>query len=186
MPLIKNRNTIRISSSDWINGFLINKIVPGENVAVDLESNGTYGEQLVISANKSQGRKAIVLTSDDVVGPDVYLVIVDASKNPVVVTLPVAHDYLGQLSIVCADASNGITLVPNASTKNVIFDESNIKFNAKGDAVVLVSDRGRSEELAKNNLADDEEPDENVNLPHDILYPGTWYAVGRYVSQWYA
>lgn len=185
MPLIRNRNTFRISPSDWINGFLITKIVPGENVAVDIEPNGAYGEQLVISANKSQGRKAIILTSDGVVGPDVYLVVVDASHNPVVVTLPVAHDYLGQLSIVCADASNGITLIPNASTKNVIFDDSNIKFNAKGDAVVLVSDRGRSE-VAKNKLADDEEPDEDVDPPHDILYPGTWYAVGRYVPQWYA
>lgn len=187
MPLIKNRNTLRISASDWINGFLVTKIVAGENVAVDVEPNGGFGEQLVISANKSQGRRAIVLTADGVVESDVYLVVVDASKNPVNVTLPVADDYLGQLSIVCADPSHGIQIVPNASTLNVIFDSSNIKFNARGDAIVLISDRGQSAPATVNyDLPDDEEPDDPVDPPVDLQYPGTWYAVGRYVSQWYA
>lgn len=188
MPLIKSRNTLRISPSDWINGFLITKIRAGENVAVDVEPNGAYGEQLVISANKSQGRRAIVLTADGVVEPDVFLVVVDARNNPVSVTLPVAHDYLGQLSIVCADASHGITLCPNASTQNVIFDTSSIKFNAKGDSIVLVSDRGQSAPCPSNcdTLPDGEEPDDPADAPVDLTYPGTWYAVGRYVASWYA
>ena len=188
MALIKNRNTLRISPHDWINGFLVTKIVAGENVSIDVERHGGYGEQIVISANKSQGRRAIALSADGVVDPDVYLVVVDASQNPVNVTLPVAHDYLGQLAIVCADPSHGIQLLPNASTQNVIFYTSSIKFNAKGDAVVLVSDRGQSEPCPANcdTLPDDEEPDDPIDAPVDLTYPGTWYAVGRYVSQWYA
>jgi len=61
---------------------------------------------------------------------------------------------------VCADPSHGIEFVPNGSTANEIFDVSNVAFHAKGDALTLISDRGRS--------------------------PGTWYVIGRYAAAWYA
>lgn len=189
MPLIRNRNTLRISATDWVNGYLIRKIKPGENVSVDIEVNAEWGEQIIISANKTQGRRVMMVNGDAIIEPDVYLVVVDASQNHVTLTLPVAHDYLGQLSIVCADPSYGIEFITNGSTQNVIFDTSNMSFNAKGDAITLVSDRGQSdpvppEEDDVESLSDDEE-DEKVEAPV-LLKPGTWYVVSRYSAQWYA
>lgn len=177
----KQNNTLRISSTDWINGYLTTKIKAGENVSVDVEKNSDFGQQLVISANKSQGRRVLKLDVDGVVDSDVYLVLVDASKNLVKVTLPVAHDYLGQLSIVCVDPTHGIELVSNLSTQNVIFDTSSIAFHAKGDSITLVSDRGQSIPVEENLVEE-----ENVSAPTDGLFPGTWYVVGRYAAQWYA
>lgn len=197
MPLIRNRNTLRISATDWVNGYLIKKIKSGENVSIDFESDADWGEQIVISANKTQGRRVQMVNSDTIIEPDVYLVVVDASQNHVTITLPVAHDYLGQLSVVCADPSCGIDFIPNGSTQNVIFDVSNIGFNAKGDAIVLVSDRGQSEKPApedddeslgnkdKDRDGDGDEEDEKVEAPV-LLAPGTWYVVSKYAAQWYA
>lgn len=186
MSLIRSRNTIRISNTDWINGYIVSKIKAGENVTLDVEQHSSFGEQIVISANKTQGRNAIILNSDGVVDPNTYLVLVDASKNPVKVILPVAHDYLGQLSIVCMDASCGIELIPNASTQNVIFDSSNIHFNAKGDSITLISDRGQSAPLPPSVMEDDQPDDLSVQCPVNLMYPGTWYVIGRYTAQWYA
>lgn len=185
MGLFKSRHVLRISPTDWQDNYICNKIAPGENVNIELE-DGPHGEQLVISANKSQGRKVRVLTESGVVNSDEYLVLVDASKNHVAVTLPPTHDYLGQLHIVCVDPSNGIELIPNGSTSNVIFDVSNVTFNAKGDAITLVSDRGKS-----LPPVDPDDPSDAVlaALTVDIietLTPGTWYVVGRYAALWYA
>jgi len=186
MGLFKSRNVLRISPTDWQDNYICNKIAPGENVNIELE-DGPHGEQLVITANKSQGRKVRALTESGVVNSDEYLVLVDASKNHVAVTLPPTHDYLGQLHIVCVDPSNGIELIPNSSTSNVIFDISNVTFNAKGDAITLVSDRGKS----LPPVDPDEDPPDAVlaALSVDIietLTPGTWYVVGRYAALWYA
>ena len=186
MGLFKSRNTLRISPTDWQDNYIANKIAPGENVNIELE-NGPYGEQLVINANRSQGRKVRVLTESGVVNSDEYLVLVDASKNHVVVTLPPTFDYIGQLNIVCVDPSCGVELVPNGSTSNVIFDVSNVTFNAKGDALILVSDRGTS--LPPLDPSEDP-PDATLAALSaeviDTLTPGTWYVVGRYAALWYA
>jgi hypothetical protein len=176
--LTKNKNTIKVSASDNVNGFLVTKIKGGENVSVNLEPDNQFGERIVISANKTQGRRVISTDVDVVVDPDVYLVLVDASKNHVKVYLPVAHDFLGQLSIVCVDASNGIEVLPNQSTGNVIFDTSNSNFHAKGDSITLVSDRGESIPAV---MEEDEVESQGISI-----FPGTWYIVGRYASQWYA
>lgn len=186
MGLFKSRNVFRISPTDWQDNYLYNKIASGENVTIELE-DGPHGEQLVITANRSQGRKVRVLTESGVVNSDEYLVLVDASKNHVVVTLPPTHDYLGQLSIVCVDPSNGIELIPNASTSNVIFDLSNVTFNAKGDSVTLISDRGTSPPTVDPN-----DPPDAILAALNLLdivgtiTPGTWYVVGRYAALWYA
>lgn len=197
MGLFKSRNVLRISPTDWQDNYICNKFAPGENVEIDLE-DGPWGQRLVITANKTQGRKARFLNADGVVNSDEHLVVVDASQNHVVVTLPPARDYAGQLSIVCADPSNGIEIVPNASTSNLIFDLSNACFNAKGDALTLVSDRGWSPPPPD---PDDDPPDavleaQAVGKHHhddgptppaeDVPFPGTWYVVGRYAAQWYA
>jgi len=187
--LFRGRNVLRISPTDWQDNYICNKIASGENVEIHLE-DGPWGERLVITANKTQGRKVRFLNADGVINCDEHLVVVDASQNHVVVTLPVAHDYLGQLSIVCADPSHGIEIVPNASTSNVIFDQSNVAFNAKGDAITLVSDRGESPPAPDP----DEEPSDaeleamsvkQVELDN-VPFPGTWYVVGRYAALWYA
>jgi len=186
MGLFKSRNVLRISPTDWRDNYICNKIVAGENVNIERE-NGPHGERLVITANKSQSRKVRVLTESGVVNSDEHLVLVDASKNHVVVTLPPTRDYLGQLHIVCVDPSNGIELLPNASTSNVIFDLSNVTFNAKGDAITLVSDRGTSPPPVDPN----EDPSDEVLALGKIKFietitPGTWYVVGRYAALWYA
>jgi len=186
MGLFKSRNVLRISPTDWRDNYICNKFAAGENVNIELE-DGPHGEQLVITANKSQGRKVRVLTESGVVDSDEYLVLVDASKNHVAVTLPPTRDYLGQLHIVCVDPSNGIELLPNGSTSNVIFDVSNVTFNAKGDAITLVSDRGTS----LPPVDPDEDPSDAVLSALDVEFietitPGTWYVVGRYAALWYA
>lgn len=184
MALFKGRNTLRISPTDWQSNYICNKIVSGENVKIELE-DGPFGEHLVITANRSQGRKVRSLNESGVVNSDEYLVLVDASKNHVVVTLPPASDYLGQLSIVCLDASNGIELMTNGSTSNVIFDLSSVTFNAKGDSVTLVSDRGESLPA----IDPDEEDEDVLSLSTEYIEtitPGTWYVVGRYAASWYA
>lgn len=188
MPLIKNKNKLRISTSDWINGFVVSKFKAGENVSLAVEADCDYGEQIVISANQSHGRRVLHASADVVVDPDVYLLVVDASQNPVVVTLPVAHDYTGLLSIVCADAAHGIELIPNASTQNVIFDLSNVVFHAKGDSVSLVSDKGQSDSLPPNEdeMGNGGGVDTQAITAPALLTPGTWYIVAKYSAQWYA
>jgi hypothetical protein len=181
MGLTKSRNVLRISPTDWQDNYICNKIAPGENVNISIE-NGTHGEQLVITANRSQGRKVRILNESGVVNPDEYLVLVNASQNHVVVTLPPTRDYLGQLNIVCLDPSYGIELAPNGSTSNIIFDVSNITFNAKGDALILVSDRG----MSLPSVDPSEEPPDVFALSAETLSPGTWYVVGRYAASWYA
>lgn len=190
MKLFKNRNVLRISPTDWQDNWLFKKIAPGENVQVDIEE-GPFGEQLIITANRTQGRNVRILNTDGAIQPNEYLVLVDASKNHVVVTLPVAHDYLGQLNIVCIDPTHGIELAPNQSTSNLIFDVSNVEFNAKGDALILVSDRGVS--LPPPD-PDEDDPDivqlepalDSHPLVEHFPSPGTWYVVGRYAANWYA
>lgn len=181
MSLIKSKNIFRISPSDWQDNYLSNKIKAGENVTISVE-NGTCGEEFVVSANKTQGRKVKNLNADGVVEADDYLVLVDASQNHVVVTLPPARDFLGNLSIVCIDASYGIELAINNSTANVIFDTSAISFNAKGDSVTLVSDRGFSkpEDVELSDL------ELSALSVADVPTPGTWFVVGVYHSLWYA
>lgn len=187
MALLKSRNILRISPTDWQDNYICNKISAGENVDVTLE-NGPYGEQLVITANRTQARKVRVLNTSGVVNFDEYLVLVDASVNPIVVTLPPAHDYVGQLHIVCVDASNGVEIIPNASTSNVIFDVSNIQFHSKGDSLTFVSDRGSSPPLVNPNDPSDEQLERQLEIQSvDLsLVPGTWYVVGRYTAAWYA
>jgi hypothetical protein len=186
--LFQQKNTIRISPQDWKDQYLVNKLVPGENVSL-VERNDAYnGRQIVITANKTQGRQVQFLNADGVVNHDTYLVVVDASANPVTVTLPVAHDFLGPLSIVCADASNAITLAPNGSTQNVIFDTSNIEFHARGDSLTLVNDGGESAPPAPDALPN-AEIDANFEADFEAsgaIQPGTWYVVGRYAAVWYA
>lgn len=181
MGLFKNRNVFRIAPSDWVDGWMVSKIKGGENVKVNIEQSPYYGEQLVISANQTQGRKAIVVRSDTEIDSNVYLVVVNACKHHIVLTLPPAHEYVGQLHIVCEDPTNGIEIVPNPKAENIIFEQSNIKFNAKGDSITLVSDRGIALGKFKYECEDGEEPPE-VN----VLCPGTWYAVSRYTANWYA
>jgi hypothetical protein len=188
MSLVKNHNILRISPTDGVNGFIVTKFKSGENVQINIEPHPAFGEQIVISANKSQGRNVQTLDCDGVVDNNTYLVLVDASKNPVKVFLPVAYDYLGQLSIVCVDASHGIELVPNAATQNVIFDVSNADFHAKGDSLTLISDRGSSEPAIVEEPAETDSPEADLveGQCAPLLFPGTWYIVGRYAAQWYA
>lgn len=185
MGLFKSRNILRISPTDTRDNYLINKFRPGENVDIDIEQS-PYGEQFVITANKSQGRRVRKLKSDGVVNADEYLVMVDASENHVVVALPPARDFLGQLHIVCVDPTHGIEIITNQSTSNIIYDTSNIAFNAKGDALILVSDRGWSPPPADP----DEDPADIVlegqAVEEDVPYPGTWFVCGRYAALWYA
>lgn len=186
MGLFKSRNVLRISPTDWKDNYISKKISSGENVDITLE-DGPNGEELVISANRSQGRKVRVMTESGVVNSDEYLILVDASANHIEVTLPPARDYIGQLNIVCVDPSNGIELIPNASTSNVIFDVSNVTFNASGDAVSLVSDRGTS--LPQIDPDDDPCDEILATLSADYIdrrTPGTWYVIGRYAALWYA
>lgn len=183
MGLFKSRNIFRISPTDVQDNYLVNKVVGGENVEISVE-NSAYGHQLVVNANKTQNRKVRKLSESGVVNSDEYLVIVNASNNHVVVTLPPAKDFLGQLHIVCEDATHGIDIVPNASTSNELFDFSNVSFNAKGDSITLVSDRGASFPQADPNDPTDEQL-AALNLNSDC-YPGTWYVVGRYAALWYA
>jgi hypothetical protein len=129
---------------------------------------GPTGVQGVQGATGAQGvageagyschdNSVVNMNADGVVANNDYLVLVDASKNPVKITLPCAKRYRGSLQIICVDASNGINIVPNSEYGNVIFDDSNVKFNIKGDAFTFVSD--------KDNI---------------------WYCVGRYAPLWYA
>ena len=125
-------------------------------------ATGVQGVQGAIGAQGEAGHSCnnnsvINMNADGVIGNNDYLVLVDASKNPVTVTLPCAKRYRGSLQIICVDASNGINVVANSEYGNIIFDDSNVKFNVKGDAFTFVSD--------KDN---------------------TWYCVGRYVPLWYA
>ena len=99
-----------------------------------------------------------ILKKDGAVNCGVNLVLADASQYHVVVTLPPARNFLGQLSIVCVDPTHGISISPDGT--NVIFDSSNGAFHAKGDALTLISDNDTS--------------------------PGTWYIIGRYAALWYA
>lgn len=185
MGLFKSRNVLRISPTDWQDNYICNKIAPGENVEIDLE-DGPWGQRLVITANRTSAKKVRFLNESGVVNANENLVVVDASVNHVVVTLPPAKDYVGQLSIVCADPSNGIELVPNESTSNVIFDLSNASFNAKGDALILVSDRGMSPQAAGKPHHHDHHHDDEELVPEEVPFPGTWYVVGRYAANWYA
>ena len=125
-------------------------------------ATGVQGVQGAIGAQGEAGHSCnnnsvINMNADGVIGNNEYLVLVDASKNPVTVTLPCAKRYRGSLQIICVDASNGINVVTNSEYGNIIFDDSNVKFNVKGDAFTFVSD--------KDN---------------------TWYCVGRYAPLWYA
>ena len=125
-------------------------------------ATGVQGVQGAIGAQGEAGHSCnnnsvINMNADGVIGNNDYLVLVDASKNPVTVTLPCAKRYRGSLQIICVDASNGINVVANSEYGNIIFDDSNVKFNVKGDAFTFVSD--------KDN---------------------TWYCVGRYAPLWYA
>lgn len=167
--LIKNRNLFRISRYDPIDGWLSHKVKEGENVTIAIEQSPYYGEQLIISANKTcySRKKAIKIETNTEIGTNIFLVVVDASKEHVTLMLPAADNYAGELHIVCEDPSFGIEIIPSIYTNNIIFEQSNIKFNAKGDSITLVSDGKFS-----NN--------------HEINYPGTWYAVGRYTANWYA
>lgn len=178
MGLFKNRNVFRISPTDWVDNYLSEKIVAGENVSIDLEG-GQKGEQLVVSANKTQGRKVRHLNSSGVINADEYLVLVDASKEHVVVTLPPANDYLGQLSIVCLAPDFGIDIIPNKSTTNTIFDMSSVQFNFKGDSVTFVSDRG----IILPTVDAEDLPEDLTSSQNSSV--GSWYVVGRYSSSWY-
>jgi hypothetical protein len=128
-------------------------------------ATGVQGVQGAIGAQGAAGEagyscnnnSVISINANGIIGNNDYLVLVDASKNPVTVTLPCAKRYRGSLQIVCVDASNGINIVSNSEYGNIIFDDSNVKFNIKGDAFTFVSD--------KDN---------------------TWYCVGRYAPLWYA
>lgn len=185
---IKNKHSLRISPTDQQDGFLINKIKSGENVSVSLEGS-SFGEQLVISANKTQGRTVRVLTSSQVINADDYLVLVDASKEHVVVTLPPASDFIGQISIVCLDPSYGIEIQPNHSTSNLIFDSSNASFKSRGDSITLISDKGFSKEqllTVSEDESDDSEFVSMLNYDDNGIEPGTWYIISKYFASWYA
>jgi hypothetical protein len=140
-------------------------VTGAQGVAGAMGVTGATGVQGVQGAIGAQGEagyscnnnSVINMNADGVIGNNDYLVLVDASKNPVTVTLPCAKRYRGSLQIICVDASNGINVVANSEYGNIIFDDSNVKFNVKGDAFTFVSD--------KDN---------------------TWYCVGRYVPLWYA
>lgn len=178
---------VKLSPTDPVAGYMVEKIEAGENISMEIEDGWPFGEKLVISANKTEGRRVLYIDSDTTVEKDVFLVVVDASCRHVVVTLPPAHDYTGHLSIVCSDASHGIEIVPNASTENVIFDMSSATFHAKGDSITLVSDRGylpdqREEFLSKYELGVEVE----AQCHDECFIPGTWFIVGRYAAQWYA
>ena len=151
--------TIRISPDDPQAAYLIDKIKLGENVFCEIKTDPAHGEQLVISAGRVPNKEVLNLTASGIVSPNTYLVMADASKFHVIIMLPPAAQYFGNLSIVCVDASHGIELVVDPSTQNVIFDSSSISFHAKGDAINLIADNKD---------------------------PGTWFVVGRYASQWYA
>jgi hypothetical protein len=162
MALFKSKETLKISPNDRVDGYLSDKIRAGENISLDIHEHEAYGSQIIVSSNKTTNRKVIKVTQDTVVEADVHLVLVDSTNNPVNITLPVAHDYNGDLSIVCVGMVHPIILLPNASTQNIIFDTSNIEFKAKGDSLVFVSDMENSEEN-----------------------PGAWYCVSRYYAVWY-
>lgn len=80
-------------------------------------------------------------------------VVVDASKQPIELTLPPAKGFAGFLSIVCYDCNFPVKIVPDASDR--ILDESNVELSAKGDCVTF-------------KPSSDAEPD------------GFWFAIARY------
>ena len=178
----KNRNLLRISPDDTVDDFICNKLEAGENVSLSLE-NGPNGQTLVISAN-SVVKNSLFLNQDGLLDKTNHLVVVDASKNHVIVTLPNASEYSCEpLYFVCADATHGIEVVSQGN--DVIFDSSNIKFNAQGDALTFICGflpksvdaiaNGDSMASGASSVAALSEPIAN-----------TWFVVSRTVSQWYA
>ena len=157
--LARQVQTVRLSPDDPVAAYLEDKIKPGENIILEVQTDDCFGEQFIISAGKIPNREVLTLTDNGEAGKAVYLILADASKNHVKVTLPRAFEYSGQLAIVCIDATHGIEIEPNPNSENVIFDVSNINFHAKGDSISLICNSDN---------------------------PGTWFVVGRYVSQWYA
>lgn len=139
MGLIRNRNTIKISPTDTDDGYIAEKIIAGENVYVSLENSSCCGQQLVISANKTESRQVQSINQDSSINLDTYLALIDSSKNPVVVTLPKAKDFIGHLQLVCVTSSNAIDI--QAMDGDWLFDDSSLNFNNSGDAFILVSDR---------------------------------------------
>lgn len=153
-----------LSPDDPSSDYLINKLVAGDNISIAINVDEEIGQQMVFSA----GQKKIVQTfnADGAICKDAFLVLIDASKSHVKLTLPVASSYTGQLSVVCLDPTNGIEL--HAESGNSIFDETNMDFKSKGDAITLVSD--------------------GILNQNSIPAPGTgtWYCVGKYTANWYA
>ena len=157
--LSKQVQTVRLSPDDPTAAYLVDKIKSGDNIVLEVNDDPAYGQQLIISSGHISNKEVLNLTTSGEVSPNNYLVMVDASQSHVVVTLPRAFEFSGNLSIVCVDATHGIELVVNPDSQNVIFDASSISFHAKGDAINLI-----------------------VNSQD----PGTWMVVGRYSAQWYA
>ena len=157
--LSRQVQTVRLTADDPTASYLADKIQSGENIILEIRDDPAYGQQLVISSGKVPNREVQTLCESGIIGVNTYLVLADASKSHVIITLPRAFEYVGELNIVCVDATFGIELAVSDTTQNVIFDSSSVSFHAKGDAIHMINDQ------------------------HD---PGTWYVVGRYVSQWYA
>lgn len=155
-----SHDLVRLSDTDPRHHYLLWKLRAGENVRFDVETDPESGDYIVVSANQQiQGRNVVVANEDMEIPCHAFLVLADASKNPVNLTLPRCHDFLGHLSIVCVDPSHGINIVPNGSANDQIFNTSNMAFVSSGDAVMLTSDR-------------------NIG--------GNWYVVGRHFTSFYA
>lgn len=120
-----------LSQNDSSSDYLVNKLIAGEDLSIDLKSDEEGFQQLIFSLP----RKIVqTFSSDGEICKKAYLVLVDASKNHVKLTLPPAN-YSGQLSIVCLDPTHGIELLAES-----IFDNTNADLNSKGDAITLVAD----------------------------------------------
>jgi hypothetical protein len=121
-----------LSPDDSSSDYLVNKLIAGDDVSIELQNDEENNQKLVFSVP----RKIVqTFSSDGDICKKAYLVLVDASKNHVKLNLPPASSYSGQLSIVCLDPTNGIELLAES-----IFDETNTDLKSKGDGISLVTD----------------------------------------------
>lgn len=174
MALIRNPDALRLFPDDPIPSFLGNKVFPGQGIALNRKTDKGFGSQVVISAiNGAQGScgEVFQMSESGRVPNNASLVLIDASLNHVVVTMPHPAEVLNWIAVVCVDNSNGVEfksavegepfvspedgVVVDCNTK--IFDAKNLEFQAAGDSFVFASNRC-----------------------------DTWFCIARYASQWYS
>ena len=173
MGLTRNPDVMRLSADDPLPGYFTNKLIQGNGIKITTKTVGGIGNQLVFNCETDvRGSSGEVYeTYEDFNVPlDASMVLVNASKRMINLTLPHPSEFIGWLSIVCVDNSNSIQLyspdegdVAEVTEEGMIcdssariLDKSNIEFRAAGDALIFASNR-----------------------------KDTWYCISRYSADWY-